>query len=74
MIVRFHGMLSGLSPSHVNAESMTTDFGSPAASLSVVGSKSSFAPPTLYAKSALLHLIAPLIAFAYGSTRSLAGF
>src|ERR671914_793318 len=52
MIVRFHGTLSGLSPSHVKAESMTTDFGMPAASLSVVGSKSSRGPPTWYEKMA----------------------
>ena len=52
---------------------MTTHFGTPPALLSGSGSRSSCGPPTLYANSALLHLIAPVIALAYGSMSSLAG-
>ena len=73
MIVRLYGMCSGWSSSHVNAESITTDFGTPPAELSGSGSRSSCGAPTLYANRSLLHLIAPVIALAYGSMSSLAG-
>src|SRR5512142_250160 len=61
MSVRFHGMCSGRSSSHVNAGSMTTHFGTPPALLFGSGSRSSPGAPTLYAKSALLHVITPMI-------------
>src|SRR5688500_12197911 len=73
MTVRFHGTFGGRSLPQVNAGSTTTHFGSPPALLSDDGSRSSRSPPTLYANSALLHLIVPLTDLAYGSISSCAG-
>src|SRR5918912_4247103 len=73
MTVRFHGMRGGRSSPHVKAGSITTHLDMPPALFSVFISRSSRGLPTLYANSALLHLIVPLIALAYGSRSRLLG-